>query len=145
MVPFRSEERRETECFDCGSRHEVSGTATSSLCPQCGAYIDLRNIEVRDRVHQKIRTRGTVTVHPGAVLASPGILCGDLRVFGQISGSVRSSGTVSFSASGKVLGEIRCRHFVVEKRAKVHFLQRVFSETAEIRGNMAATSAAAVN
>ena len=137
LVPFRADQRRETECFDCGTRHDVSRTAASSSCPQCGAYIDLRDIDVRDRAHRKIRTRGTVTVHSGAVLASPGIQCGDLRVFGQISGSVRASGTVTFAASGKVLGEIHCRHFVVEKRSRIQFLQRVFCETADIRGSVA--------
>ncbi len=128
--------RKVAECFECNHRHEVAGTATSSLCPACGSYIDLRDFEIRDRTHQNIRTRGAVIVHRKAVLATPGIYCGDLTVNGQVSGTIHSSGTVHFRTEGRVLGEIHCRHFILDRRSEIQFLGHIHADTAEIHGRM---------
>jgi cytoskeletal protein CcmA (bactofilin family) len=96
----------------------------------------LRDIEIKDRTHQRIRTRGSVMVERSGHLASPGIMCGDLIVSGQISGSVQASGTVIFRTDGKVLGEIHCKRFVVEKRSRLQFLGRIYCTEADVRGTI---------
>jgi cytoskeletal protein CcmA (bactofilin family)/predicted RNA-binding Zn-ribbon protein involved in translation (DUF1610 family) len=127
---------RSVICFECQHHHRVSEHSTSSLCPNCGSYIDLRDVIIKDRTTQKIRTRGDVLVEKKGALLGTSITCGNLTVEGQVAGSVYASGQVSFRASGKVLGEVRCRHLSIEKKCEVHFLQPIHCETAEIYGHV---------
>ncbi len=130
------EERRfrPVVCFECQHHHRVSEHSTSSLCPNCGSYIDLRDVVIKDRTTQKIRTRGDVLVEKKGALLGTSITCGNLTVEGQVAGSIYASGQVTFRASGKVLGEVRCQHLALEKKCEVHFLQPIHCETAEIYG-----------
>ena len=125
---------RSVICFDCQHPHKVSGLSTSSLCPNCGSYIDLRDVVIKDRTTQKIRTRGDVTVEKKGALLGTSITCGNLVVEGQVAGSIYASGQVTFRSSGKVLGEVRCGHLLVEKKCSIQFLQPVHVVTAEIHG-----------
>lgn len=125
---------RSVICFDCQHPHKVSGLSTSSLCPNCGSYIDLRDVVIKDRTTQKIRTRGDVTVEKKGALLGTSITCGNLVVEGQVAGSIYASGNVTFRSSGKVLGEVRCGHLLVEKKCSVQFLQHVHAVKAEIHG-----------
>jgi cytoskeletal protein CcmA (bactofilin family)/predicted RNA-binding Zn-ribbon protein involved in translation (DUF1610 family) len=127
---------RTVVCFDCQHVHRVSGMSTSSLCPNCGSYIDLRDVVIKDRTTQKIRTRGDVVVEKKGALLGTSITCGNLTVEGQVAGSIYASGTVTFRASGKVLGEVRCQHLLVEKKCEVQFLQPIHAETLEIYGDV---------
>jgi cytoskeletal protein CcmA (bactofilin family)/predicted RNA-binding Zn-ribbon protein involved in translation (DUF1610 family) len=134
--PSEREPPRQVVCFDCQHVHKVSAASTSSLCPNCGCYIDLRDVIIRDRTTQRIRTRGDVVVEKKAALLGTSITCGNLTVHGQVSGSIYSSGEVSFKTEGKVLGEVRCRQLIVEKKSQIHFLQPVHAVRAEITGEM---------
>ena len=125
---------RSVTCFDCQHLHKVSGLSTSSLCPNCGSYIDLRDVIIKDRTTQKIRTRGDVIVEKKGAILGTSITCGNLVVDGQVAGSIYASGNVSFRCSGKVLGEVHCRQLWVEKKCSVQFLQPVHTEIAEIHG-----------
>lgn len=127
---------RNVVCFDCQHPHKVVSASTSSLCPSCGSYIDLRDVIIKERTTQKIRTRGDVTVEKKGALLGTSITCGNLTVEGQIAGSIHASGTVIFRASGKILGEVRCQHLVIEKKCEVQFLQPIHAETGEISGSM---------
>ena len=33
-------------CFECVGKREVARSATSTICPQCGAYIDLQDLSL---------------------------------------------------------------------------------------------------
>lgn len=125
---------RAVVCFECGHHHKVSGMSTSSLCPNCGSYIDLRDATIKERTTQKIRTRGDVHVEKKGALLGTSITCGNLLVEGQVAGSIYASGTVTFRCSGKVLGEVRCTHLVIERKCSMQFLQPIHSETVEIYG-----------
>ncbi len=127
---------RPVVCFDCQHPHKVSEHSTSSLCPNCGSYIDLRDVVIKDRTTQKIRTRGDVTIEKRGALLGTSITCGNLIIEGQVAGSIQASGTVTFKASGKILGEVRCQHLAIEKKCEVHFLQPIHCETAEIFGHV---------
>ena len=125
---------RSVNCFDCHYVHKVASLSSSSMCPNCGSYIDLRDVVIKDRTTQRIRTRGDVTVEKSGALLGTDITCGNLTVDGQVAGSIHASGQVAFGSSGKVLGEVRCGQLLVEKKCVVQFLQPVHAESAEIRG-----------
>jgi cytoskeletal protein CcmA (bactofilin family) len=123
-------------CFDCGRVHKVIAHATSTICPGCGTYIDLRDVEIHERGHQRVRTRGKVIIGPKAVLSTPGIHCGDLHVYGQVLGSIHASGEVKFFSDGKVLGELRCQHLYIDRWTKVQFLQPIYAHQVDVHGEL---------
>ena len=55
---------------------------------------------------------------------------------GSISGSIYASGTVHLHSDTKILGEIRCRRLVMDRRYEVQCLQPVHAEEIEISGHL---------
>lgn len=133
-APAEPQSLREVVCFDCRHHHRVSRNSTSSLCPNCGTYIDLRDVEIKERTTQRIRTRGDVVIQKKGAFLGTSIVCGNLTVHGQVSGSINASGDVIFKGDGKVLGEIRCRRIIIEKKVDLQLLQPVYAENVEIHG-----------
>ena len=72
-------------CFDCPGFREVPKTATSTLCPKCGAYIDLQDYKVAGATRGRsgpgdvlsLRQRGTLSA-AALIVAQPTLkdLCG---------------------------------------------------------------------
>jgi cytoskeletal protein CcmA (bactofilin family) len=130
LVPNATRELRVIECFDCRASHRASRSATSTQCPGCSAYIDLKDLEIKDRNTQRIRTRGNVEVTKKGAL---------LTVYGTVAGSIYASGDVTLSADVKILGEIRCRRLIISKKVSIQCLQPVHTATGDIHGHMAGT------
>lgn len=130
--------RREVVCFDCRATSKASARATSTQCSNCGAFIDLRDVEIRERSTQRIRTRGNVTIHKKGALLGTAVHCGSLIVEGSVAGSIYAQETVEFRADARILGEIRCRHLVVDRRITVSGLQPVHVESMTLAGSLAA-------
>ena len=130
--------RREVVCFDCKAVSKASAKATSTQCSNCGTFIDLRDVDIRQRSTQRIRTRGNVTVHKKGALLGTAVHCGSLVIEGSVAGSIYAQETVEFRTHAKVLGEIRCRHLVVEKRCQVQCLQPVHVQSMSLQGRLTA-------
>jgi cytoskeletal protein CcmA (bactofilin family) len=125
---------RVVQCLECSATHKVAAASTSTICPGCSTYIDLRNLVIKDRTNQRIRTRGDVTVEKKGALLGTSIHCGNLTVYGSVSGSIHASGDFILKSDQKFIGEIRCRRFVLEKKCEAHCLQPVRAEEVEIHG-----------
>ena len=130
--------RREVICFDCRAVSKPSAKASSTQCANCGAFIDLRDVEIRERSTQRIRTRGHVTIHKKGAFLGTAIHCGSLRVEGSIAGSIHAQEAVEFRTDAKVLGEIRCRRLIVEKRCHLQGLQPIRVDSLELHGSLTA-------
>lgn len=90
------------------------------------------------RSTQRIRTRGNVTVHKKGALLGTAFHCGSLVIEGSVVGSIYAQETVEFRTHAKVLGEIRCRHLLVEKRCHVQCIQPVHVQTLTLQGQLTA-------
>jgi cytoskeletal protein CcmA (bactofilin family) len=123
-------------CFECQASHKVAGASTSTICPNCSTYLDLRDIEIKDRTNQRIRTRGNVTVQKKGALLGTSVHCGHLTVHGTVSGSIYAAGEVHLKTDGKIIGEIRCQRFILDKKCDVQCLQPVHAEVVEIHGHV---------
>jgi len=130
------ENQRQVVCFECQATHKVAGASTSTICPACSTYIDLRDIEIKERTNQRIRTRGDVVVTKKGALLGTSIHCGNLTIHGAVSGSIHAVGDVTLKSDGKILGEIRCRRFILERKCEVQCLQPVHAEAVEIHGRV---------
>ncbi len=128
--------RREVVCFECRSVSKASTRATSTQCSTCVAFIDLQDFEIRGRSTQRVRTRGNVIVHKKGALLGTAVHCGSLIIEGTVAGSIYAQETVEFRTDAKILGEIRCRRLVVDRRVKVFGLQPVHVAELEVQGQL---------
>jgi cytoskeletal protein CcmA (bactofilin family) len=127
---------RQVTCFECGHSYTAVGEAQSSQCPKCSGYISLIHYDITVQWNRRIQTCGDVIIQKSGVVSGANIQCHNLTVIGELAGSVECSGTVVIRSSGKITGNVFCRHLRVEKGARVEFLNPVNAETASIDGNV---------
>ena len=129
------------ECFDCKRKQQVSGAATSTICPSCSAHIDLRDYKITSGFSRSIRTRGDVHLTGKGDLASSSVVCRSALIEGRFRGNLHCDiATINFS--GKIPGRISARHIIVDRKADIHCFRRIRAESVEIRGRMSGEIAA---
>src|SRR5467141_4965280 len=123
------------ECFECKRKQQVSGAATSTICPACSTHIDLRDYKITSGFSRSIRTRGNVHLSGKGDLASSSVECQSALIEGRLRGNLHCD-TATINYSGKIPGRISARHVVVERKADIHCFRTVRAEHIEIKGRM---------
>ena len=133
---YRNQYFKDADCFDCGHKFKTSRSARSANCPACGAYISLEDVEINMNATQPVKTRGDVIIRKRGHLSASSLQCRDLRCFGNLEANVECSGDAIFKATGTVIGEIRCRRFIVEKGSDLVFKNPIRAEEVEIQARI---------
>jgi cytoskeletal protein CcmA (bactofilin family)/ribosomal protein S27E len=133
---WKSKRSRVIECFDCHRKQEVSGAATSTICPSCSAHIDLSDYKIATSFSRSIQTTGEIHVTAKGDLSSSSVRCSRAVIEGRLRGNLDSTGPIIIYASGKIPGKLSASEMVIEKRAQVQFFRRVRVANIEIRGRM---------
>jgi cytoskeletal protein CcmA (bactofilin family) len=131
------------ECFDCQRKQEVSGAATSTICPSCSAHIDLSDYKIATSFSRSIRTRGEVHVTTKGDLSSSSVRCQRAIIEGRLRGNLDCAGAIVINTSGKIPGRLSASEIIIEKRAEVQFFRRIRVGSIEIRGRMSGEVVAA--
>ncbi len=124
------------ECFDCKAKQEVSGNASSTICPACSAHIDLQDYKITTSFSRTIRTQGEVYLTSKGDLSSSSVICRSALIEGKLRGNLQCSGSATINFSGKIPGRLTARQVIIEKRADVQFFRRLRVGSIEIRGRM---------
>jgi cytoskeletal protein CcmA (bactofilin family) len=123
------------ECFECKRKQQVSGAATSTICPSCSAHIDLRDYKITSGFSRSIRTRGNVHLSGKGDLASSSVECQSALIEGRLRGNLHCD-TATINYSGKIPGRISARHVIVDRKADIHCFRTLHAEQIEIKGRM---------
>jgi cytoskeletal protein CcmA (bactofilin family) len=134
---WKTQRNRLVECFECKRRQEVSGAASSTICPSCSAHIDLRDYKITGPFSRSIRTTGDVHVTARGDLSSSNIRCRRAIVEGRLRGNMQCAESARVDLSGKIPGRLCAREVIIEKRAHVQFFRRLRVGNLEVRGKMA--------
>ena len=132
---WKRQTSRVVECFECKRKQQVSGAATSTICPSCSAHIDLRDYKITSGFSRSIRTRGNVHLSGKGDLASSSVECQSALIEGRLRGNLHCD-TATINYSGKIPGRISGRHVVVERKADIHCFRTLRAEHIEIKGRM---------
>jgi cytoskeletal protein CcmA (bactofilin family) len=132
----KSQRSTVVECFECKRRQEVSGAASSTICPSCSAHIDLRDYKISGPFSRSIRTTGDVHVTAKGDLSSSSIRCRRAIIEGRLRANLHCAESARVDFSGKIPGRLSAREVIIEKRANVQFFRRVRVGNIEIRGQM---------
>ncbi|YCM45431.1 polymer-forming cytoskeletal protein [Verrucomicrobiaceae bacterium 227] len=125
---------RRAVCFECGDAHEANALSNSTQCRKCGRMISLANHDIKGPWSSRIQTRGDVFIHKKGIVTGATIQCHHMIVEGDFTGSVECSGDLTLRRHGKIMGKVTCDRLLVEKRAKVDFLNPVETNECRIDG-----------
>jgi cytoskeletal protein CcmA (bactofilin family) len=133
---WKSKRSNVVECFDCQRQQEVSGAATSTICPSCSSHIDLSDYKITTNFSRSIRTRGEVYVTTKGDLSSSSVRCQRAVIEGRLRGNLDCAGRIVINTSGKIPGRLSASELIVEKKSEVQFFRRVRVGNIEIRGRV---------
>ena len=125
-------------CFECTGKREIPKGATSTICPQCGAYIDVQNYRIVGNFSRSIRTRGNVIVASKGDLSSNRIICDSAEIQGAMRGSLICSGRVHIKLKGKLTGSIQAKSVYIDKKCEAEFVRPIRAQRVEIEGTISA-------
>ncbi len=136
---YRNAYFKDADCFECRHKFKVGKSSRSASCPQCGAHISLEDIEINMDSTQQVKTRGDLLIRKRGHLSTDQVFCRDLRCQGIFEANVQASGDALFRTTGRIIGEVRCRRFVVEKGADVVFMNSIYAEEVDIQAKITGT------
>lgn len=132
--------RRSIHCHRCGEDHDVAAAAKSTLCPGCGAAIEMGDLVFSSKVSRPVDTRGKLTVDKGAYLNTAVIVCGEGQIDGLVSGTIRCERVLRLGFSGSTSVRIlTAERLVIEKNAQIDFLYEVHATHVEVHGKVSGT------
>ena len=133
---YRNQYFKDAECFDCGHKFKTGRSARTANCPTCGSHISLEDVEVNMNSTQVVKTRGDVIIRKRGRLSTSSIQCRELRCFGIVEANMECSADAIFKTSGKIIGEVHCQRFVVEKGSDIVFNNMIRAEEVEIHARV---------
>ena len=129
---------RQITCFDCAAVQTVSSSSTSSICPNCSAYIDLSDFKINTVFSRVIQTQGTVTINSKADVTSSKVACREAYLKGKLRGNLLCTGTAHIHWKGKITGSLEASHIAISRRCEVEFVRTVKARSIEIAGRVSA-------
>jgi cytoskeletal protein CcmA (bactofilin family)/predicted RNA-binding Zn-ribbon protein involved in translation (DUF1610 family) len=130
--------QREVTCFTCGHQQKLSKGAQSTMCPECGAYMDLRDFKIAAPFGRSVQTAGDIYVSPKGDVTSTKMMCGALFLEGNLRGHAIVTGTATVKVKGRLIGTIDAPHILVEKRSELEFARPVRTKLFEVSGTVRA-------
>jgi cytoskeletal protein CcmA (bactofilin family)/predicted RNA-binding Zn-ribbon protein involved in translation (DUF1610 family) len=125
-------------CFECSGRREVGRNATSTICPLCGAYIDLQDYKIVGSYSRSIRTRGSLLITSKGDLNSNRVICESAEIQGHMRGSLICATVLRIRLKGKLSGSVESKQVIIDKKAEVEFVRPIRGELIEIEGTVSA-------
>jgi cytoskeletal protein CcmA (bactofilin family)/predicted RNA-binding Zn-ribbon protein involved in translation (DUF1610 family) len=132
------ERERDVCCFSCGHKQKLSTSAQSTMCPGCGAYMDLRDFKIEGPFGRSVQTAGEVHIAARGDLTSTRLMCGSAFIEGSLRGCIVCTGTGRLRMKGRLTGLLNAPHMLVEKGADMEFVRQVRTKLFEVRGKVRA-------
>jgi cytoskeletal protein CcmA (bactofilin family)/Zn finger protein HypA/HybF involved in hydrogenase expression len=125
-------------CFECPGKREVPKSATSTICPLCGAYIDLQDYKIVGTYSRSIRTRGNVLITPKGDLNSNRAICESALVQGHMRGALTGATDILIKLKGKLSGSIEAPLVIIDKKSEVECVRPIRADLVEVYGIISA-------
>ena len=129
---------RDVCCYSCAHKQQISSATQSTLCPQCGSYIDLRDFKIAGAFGRSIQTQGEVIILPKGDASSARIVCHSATVEGKLRGTLVATHEVILRTREKVPGGIDTKRLLVEKKCAAEFQRPIKAQSVEVNGRLSA-------
>jgi cytoskeletal protein CcmA (bactofilin family)/predicted RNA-binding Zn-ribbon protein involved in translation (DUF1610 family) len=131
---FGGEKERVVTCFTCAHQQTLSTEAQSTMCPGCGAYMDLRDFKIEGPFGRSVQTAGEVSVTSRGDVTSTRLMCGSLSLEGSLRGCIYCTGTAKLRFKGRLGGALESAHVQVEKKSEIDFARVIHTHLFEVYG-----------
>ncbi len=112
-------DNRTVHCYKCGSFHEVSSCASSSICPACGCHIDFKDIRINNRSSCLVDTRGDLLIEKNGYLFCAKAICKNAYLYGSLSGSLFCEQNLTFASSGLVAAKLTAHSIEIPPDSRI--------------------------
>jgi cytoskeletal protein CcmA (bactofilin family)/predicted RNA-binding Zn-ribbon protein involved in translation (DUF1610 family) len=129
---------RDVTCFSCGHRQTVAGAAQSTLCPQCGSYVDLKDFKIDGPFGRSIQTQGEVIISAKGDCSGARIACASARLEGKVRGHLVATNEIRVRTKEKVTAAIETRNLIIEKKCDCEIVRPIKADNVEISGRISA-------
>lgn len=126
--------QRKITCFSCAHEQVLSTEAQSTMCPGCGAYIDLRDFKITGPFGRSVQTAGEVSISGRGDVTSTRLMCGSARIEGSLRGCILCTGTATLNLKGRMPGTLESAHVLVDKKGEVEFVKTLRTKLFELNG-----------
>lgn len=133
---YKQQYFKEVECFDCHHKFKVGRSAKSTQCPACGVHLCLEDFEINLPSTSPILTRGDVLIRKNGNVNTSEIKCRDLKVFGSVCAQLECTGDLTLRTAGTIIGEVRCKRFIVEKGSDIHFHNMIYADEVDVQARV---------
>ena len=126
--------QREVTCFSCAEKQTLSTAAQSTMCPGCGAYMDLRDFKITGPFGRSVQTAGDVYVSSRGDVTSSRLMCGSLQLEGSLRGRIICTGKATLKINGRFNGNLEAAHVIVERKYDLEFMRTYHTKIFEVNG-----------
>ena len=126
--------QREVVCFTCAHTQVLSTEAQSTMCPDCGSYIDLRDFKIAAPFGRSVQTAGELHITSKGDVTSTKVSCGSAKIEGSLRGYIVCTGTVEVCVKGRLTGGIETKQLLVGKKADVEFVRTMKCKEFAVNG-----------
>ncbi len=131
---FTGPKQRNVKCFSCRHEQVLSTEAQSTMCPACGAYIDLRDFKITGPFGRSVQTAGEVHVSSRGDVTSTRLMCGTAYIEGSLRGCIICTGKATLWTKGRMPGTLESDHVLIERKADVEFVRPLRTKLFELNG-----------
>jgi cytoskeletal protein CcmA (bactofilin family) len=131
---FTGPKQRNVTCFSCGHEQVLSTEAQSTMCPGCGAYVDLRDFKISGPFGRSVQTAGEVSISARGDVTSTRLMCGSVSIEGSLRGCILCTGTAALKMKGRMSGTLEAARVLIERKADVEFVRPLRTKIFELNG-----------
>lgn len=121
-------------CYKCHNEHVVSHFAKTTLCPSCGAFIELGNLTITANASRPVDIRGHLEVRGGANLNNSWIVCRSAEIEGSLTGTLLCEEGLVLSGSGRLSFRAYAGDVLVAASVRVEMGFPLVTAFLEVRG-----------
>lgn len=128
---------RAIECFECDAVIKVPEKAQSSICNNCGSYINLEDMSISGLYNREIKTLGKVEIQRKSSAQGVTIHCRDLIVHGEITGPVVATDTVELNTRGKLrIKGLKAKKLILGRRCELTLVGPIEAQEVIVAGHL---------
>lgn len=137
--------RNEITCFECGYEFVLRGRIERTYCPKCRKILKVEDLVIEGECRTPIKTIGTITIKPDAVVHDVGIMAGRIILSGDIrAADVRLCNRLELCAGARFdVARLNVRDITVRSGARISVRHKVACRNLDVAGELRAHIVAA--
>ena len=137
-LPKADIERRQVQCFECGTKLEVPLAAESTMCKRCSSHVDLRDYQITQTFSKNFRTYGRLVIEEKGYVLNTDSRVGEAIIKGRIIGKLIAERSLEIHSTARIKGTVSAGRLIVPVGNHFRWAEALRVGAAEIGGELVA-------